>query len=558
MKMQLLIPICLIIVQGAVFGQLSVKEPPDDWFHLDKETDHLQGVSTHKMYEFLQGKKSETVVVGVIDSGIDTKHEDLKDVIWVNADEVAGNHLDDDKNGYVDDVHGWNFIGGKDGKDVAFDQLEVTRLYVKYRKKYKAADFSKLSKKEKKEYQRYKELEKTIKEKKEEMGGNVALYGGILEAVENLAKAIGKEDISKEDLDNFQSDDPQMLRAAAVLSNVLENGAELKEFKAQLKEAYDYYANQLNYYYNPDYNARSIVGDNYADPYQKDYGNNDVQGPDAMHGTHVAGIIGAIRNNGLGVNGIADNVRIMSVRAVPDGDERDKDVANAIFYAVNNGASVINMSFGKGYAWDKVAVDKAVKYARKHDVLLVHAAGNSSQNNDETDNFPNDHYRKAGWFKPKIADNWLEVGAISWQKGEEIPASFTNYGKQNVDVFSPGVAIYSTVPDNQYKHLDGTSMAAPVVAGLAAVLRSYYPLLTAAQVKEVIMQSVEKQHIKVKKPGTDELVPFSELSQTGGVVNGYNAVRLADKTVGKKKQKKGRGSHGGKGSNKKKSKVVIP
>jgi len=547
-----------MVVQGAIFGQLSVTAPPDDWFHLDKETDHLQGISTQKMYEFLKGKKSETVVVGVIDSGIDTKHEDLKAVMWVNTDEVAGNHLDDDKNGYVDDVQGWNFIGGKDGKDVAFDQLEVTRLYVKYRKKYKGADFSKLSKKEKKEYQQYKKLEKEIQEKKEEMKGNAALYGGILEAVQNLMKAIGKEDISKEDLDNFQSDDPQMLRAAAVLSNVLENGAELKEFKDQLKEAYDYYSNQLNYYYNPDYNPRSIVGDNYADSYQRDYGNNDVQGPDAMHGTHVAGIIGAIRNNGIGVNGIADNVRIMSVRTVPDGDERDKDVANAIIYAVNNGASVINMSFGKGYAWDKDAVDKAVKYARKHDVLLVHAAGNSSQNNDETDNFPNDQYRKAGWFKPKKADNWLEVGAISWQDGEEIPASFTNYGKQNVDVFSPGVDIYSTVPGNKYKHLDGTSMAAPVVAGLAAVLRSYYPRLTAVQVKDVIMQSVEKLHVKVKKPGSDELVPFSELSQTGGVVNGYNAVRLADKTLGKKKLKKGKGLKGGKGDNKNKSKVVIP
>jgi subtilisin family serine protease len=261
------------------------------------------------------------------------------------------------------------------------------------------------------------------------------------------------------------------------------------------------------------------------------------------------------------MDGIADHVKIMAVRCVPDGDERDKDVANAIIYAVDNGASVINMSFGKGYAWDKTAVDKAVKYARKHDVLLVHAAGNSSQDNDNTDNFPNDKYAKHGLFGAKKAKNWIEVGALSWKGGEDAAASFSNYGKENVDLFAPGVAIYSTVPDNGYAKYNGTSMASPVVAGVAAEIRSYYPNLTAEQVKDVLMSTTvrAKDADKVKKPGGDgELVPFTDLSVTGGVVNVYEAMKKADTIKGKKKSSKyGRSgsSNGGNGKNGKKGRA---
>jgi len=282
------------------------------------------------------------------------------------------------------------------------------------------------------------------------------------------------------------------------------------------------------------------VGDDYSDPYQRDYGNNDYEGPDAFHGTHVSGIIAAERNNGIGINGVADMARIMTVRAVPNGDERDKDVASAIIYAVDNGASVINMSFGKGYSWNKKLVDEAVKYAAKKDVLLVHAAGNSAQNNDNTNNFPNDSYKKACWFCKKGAyDNWIEVGALSNTTDENLPASFSNYGKEEVDLFAPGVAIYSTIPDNEYRNAQGTSMAAPVVAGVAALLRSYFPELTAKQVKEILLESATRIDMDVKKPGTQDLVPFSSLSVTGGTVNAYEAVKLAMETKGKKKIKKG-------------------
>jgi subtilisin family serine protease len=523
------------------FAQLAA--PPDNWQHLDKLRDGYMGVSANKMYqEILKGKPSKTIVVAVLDSGVDPKHEDLSDIMWNNPGEIPGNGKDDDGNGYVDDVHGWNFIGGKDGRNVHHDQLEMTRIYAQYRKKYKDADRSKLSGKEKKEYDEYQEMGKIIAEKQQESAASAALYKNIMEAINSLVMAIGKENITPADLDKFETNDAKLTRAASVLASMMSEGATLKEIKDQIQQGVDHFSGQADYNYNPDLDPRAIVGDNYADSYERYYGNNDVKGPDASHGTHVAGIIAAKRDNKEGMKGIADNVRIMSVRCVPDGDERDKDVANAIIYAVDNGAQVINMSFGKGYSWDKKAVDKAVKYALKHDVLLVHAAGNSSQDNDATNNFPNDKFEKAGLFKPKKAKNWIEVGALSWKGGEDAAAEFSNYGKENVDLFAPGVDIYSTTPDDGYAKFDGTSMAAPVVAGVAAVIRSYYPDLTAEQVKDVLMSStVMTKNSKVKKPGTDDLVPFTDLCQTGGAINAYEAIKKAATVKGKKKNS-GKGS----------------
>lgn len=557
MKFKNLILAVLLSIPMFTMAQLSDKAP-DDWFHLDATNDGFQGISTDKMYSELKGKKANTVIVAVIDSGVDAEHEDLKDVMWVNEDEIPGNGIDDDKNGYVDDIHGWNFIGGKDGKNVHHDNLEITRLYRELDTKYKNKSKDDLSKKEKKEYERYKEMEETIKKQQEENGGNAMLYSGLLDAVNAIELKMGKSDITKDDLDKFESDDPMVSRAAAILANVVGQGATLADFKKQLEGGVEHFTNQLEYYYNPEFDPRSIVGDNYKNSYEKGYGNNNVEGPDAGHGTHVAGIIAAIRGNGIGMDGVANNVKIMSVRTVPDGDERDKDVANAIIYAVDNGAKVINMSFGKGYSYDKEAVDKAVKYAAKKDVLLVHAAGNSNQDNDDTDNFPNDSYQKRGLFKPKMAKNWLEIGALSWKKGEDAPATFSNYGKENVDIFSPGVDIYSTTPDNKYEHFNGTSMAAPVTAGIAAVIRGYYPKLTAEQVKDVIMSSAVKQNQKVKVPGSDEKVAFAELCRTGGIVNAHKAIKMASTVKGKNKKAKVGGSTGTSGGGKGSAKSKKP
>lgn len=515
---------------------------PENWFNLDKSQDNVSGVSTEKMYkELLKDRASQTVVVAVIDSGVDPKHEDLKSVMWVNRDEIPDNGIDDDKNGYIDDINGWNFLGGKNGENVNHETLEITRLVAHYQKKYEGKDPSALSKKEKKEYKRYKKLEQEIADKREEVSQQGMGYIMFASAIKKIKTGIGKDNISVDDLKAFKTEDEEVANMLTRLIDIMDKqGASFAEIEKQVVGASDYFNGQLNYYYNTEYNPRSVVGDNYSDSYERNYGNADVQGPDALHGTHVAGIIAAARDNDLGIKGVANNVEIMSIRAVPDGDERDKDIANAIIYAVDNGASIINMSFGKGHSWDKEAVDKAVKYAAKKDVLLVHAAGNSNLNTDEEDNFPNDRYKKRGWFRKKMAKNWIEVGALSWKGGENAVASFSNYAKNNVDIFAPGFHINSTTPDQGYQSLSGTSMAAPVTAGVAAVLRSYFPALTAVQVKDIMMSTTTPVKQKVKKPGHkdgDALVDFSSLSKSGGIVNAYLAVQKAMVTKGKKKVK---------------------
>jgi subtilisin family serine protease len=285
---------------------------------------------------------------------------------------------------------------------------------------------------------------------------------------------------------------------------------------------------QVKYNLNPQFDPRAIVGDNPANLSERGYGNTDVVGPDASHGTHVAGIIGAVRGNGVGIDGIAPAVRIMAIRAVPNGDERDKDVANAIRYAADNGAHIINMSFGKAYSPGKAAVDAAVKHAESKGVLLVHAAGNEGANLATAQNFPTPRYLGGG--RPA---NWIEVGATSWKGADSLVAPFSNYGSELVDVFAPGVDILSTVPGNGYERESGTSMAAPVVSGLAALLMSYYPSLTAADVKRIILASATKRaDLRVALPGSGESVTFGTLSNTGGIVNAYNAVRMAQEASG--------------------------
>ncbi|HEY0896485.1 MAG TPA: S8 family peptidase, partial [Sphingobacteriaceae bacterium] len=349
---------------------------------------------------------------------------------------------------------------------------------------------------------------------------------------EVLAK-MGKTNPTLADFETFKPENENQGRAVKIVKSELKKEPDFAKFKKELDEALEYFDTQLKYHLNLDFDSRPTVGDNYENSSERHYGNNDVTGPDADHGTHVAGIIAAVRNNGIGIDGVATNVRIMSVRTVPDGDERDKDVANAIRYAVDNGARVINMSFGKPYAWDKAVVDSAVRYAMSKDVLLVHAAGNDGQNNDVEKNFPTKYYTDSAGLNIGQAPGWIDVGASGWNNDESLKADFSNYGKKTVDVFAPGVQINSTVPGSKYEENDGTSMASPVVAGLAALIRSYYPELNALQVKNIIMESVTKVNprVKVSEGGSNKRVSFSDLSITGGVVNAYNALQLADKVA---------------------------
>lgn len=510
---------------------------PKDWFLKDPTEDSLQGVSVERAYNtLLKDLPSRTITVAIIDSGIDIAHEDLRDVVWTNVNEIPDNGIDDDKNGYIDDIHGWNFIGGKNG-NVNQDTDEFTRAYVQLKKQFEGVDEKKISKKDKPAYEEYQKakikFDKLVEKNKEQYELYNNLYQNVQQSVDTLKSLLMVDTLSQELVENFTSSEPNLLFAKGFVLNIYRNiGPEnsLDEFLSELKDAADHFGQVVNYGYNENFDPRSIVGDNYNDPYEKGYGNNDVKGPDAMHGTHVAGIIGANRKNEIGIKGITDNVRIMSVRAVPNGDERDKDVANAILYAVDNGAQIINMSFGKSTSPRKEVVDKAVRYAEQKGVLLVHAAGNDSEDIDIKRDYPTRYYANGSEAK-----NWLEVGASSWGVDKNFVASFSNYGKKTVDVFAPGVEIYSTLPDNQYKDLDGTSMASPVTAGVAALIMSYFPEFTALEVKEIIRQSTRKfDNLKITSPGGKGEMEFSQMSSTGGLINAYQAIKLAQELKIKK------------------------
>lgn len=503
---------------------MSFAQKPN-WQNLDLKTDSTFGISTEKAYnELLKGKKSTKVIVAVLDGGVDINHEDLKSVIWINKKEKVGNGKDDDKNGYIDDINGWNFLGSSKGS-INYETLELTRLVRRDSAKFGKADATSVPANDLTAFEAYQknkaELDKELAEAKEGLEN----YSAIKSAIDNLVKKLGKDKPTVEDIQAFKPSSDVETNVQRILLQQLKNTTFEEFYNAQILAGYEHFKSQVDYNLNLDYDPRSIVGDDPNNSKEKFYGNNDVAGPDARHGSHVAGIIGAVRKNDLGIDGIADNVAIMAVRSTPNGDERDKDVANSIRYAADNGAKVINMSFGKSYSWDKSIVDEAVKYAVSKDVLIIHAAGNDNENLEVANNFPNPNYEKGG-----SASSWITVGASGPVNDETIKASFSNYGKNTVDVFAPGVNINSTVPGSKYEKLNGTSMASPVVAGLAGLIRSYYPKLTAIEVKDIIMKSVVKveQNVVIKENDeTTKTVPFSDLCVTGGIVNAYNALKLA-------------------------------
>ncbi|MCP9769027.1 peptidase S8 [Lacihabitans sp. LS3-19] len=503
-----------------------------NWHNLDLQDDGVRGMSTEKAYkELLKNRPSKTVIVGVIDSGIDIKHEDLKDIIWINSKEIPGNGVDDDKNGFIDDVDGWDFIGGASGQDINQEQLESVRILKSLEEKFGENPSKRLKKKNKVDFALMSTLKSEINEKRQEATQYLPMYKGMYDRISKaedlLKKTIGKETITKEDVIELKEEnfDRSVRAAKQAWLNLIAMGATLTD----IKEGVTHFEEEIEYNLNEKFDPRKIVGDDLKTLGYGSYGNNEVTGPDAMHGTHVAGIIGASRNNNLGVMGVADNVQIMTIRCVPNGDERDKDVANAIKYAVDNGAEVINMSFGKPYSPEKKWVDEAVKYAESKGVLLVSAAGNESEDIDQ-----HVHYPTRILNNGKTISSWITVGASSFTEGEELPADFSNYGKNGVDVFAPGVAIYSSVPGSRYEEKQGTSMASPAVAGVAALLKSYFPTLTANQIKNIILEtSVKLNGVSVNLPGEKTKVDFSELCNTAGIVNTYNAVKMAIQMVEK-------------------------
>ena len=481
-----------------------------NWGHLDLAKDTIPGMSVDKAYaEIIKGKKGQKIIVAVIDSGIDISHEDLDGVLWNNKKEIAGNGIDDDKNGYVDDIHGWNFLG--DGYD---EQLEYVRLVASG--DTSAPRFAEAKAKLDTDYNQ-------ALAGKQQMDGLTKMVGG---AHKTLTAHFNKEDYTAKEVAAIETEDETLKGAVQAATNMFSRGApSLPAVLDQIKGGIEYYGDQVAYNLNKDFNGRK-TGDNPNDFNDKPgYGNGNVMPvkKSESHGTHVAGIIAAERNNGLGANGVGNNVEIMAIRAVPNGDEYDKDVAKAIRYAVDNGAKVINGSFGKSFSPHADWVRDAIKYASDKGVVFVHAAGNSSEDVDTEPNFPDDNVNYV-----EVSNTYIRVGALGPKYGTNMVASFSNYGKQNVDVFAPGAEIYSTTPENEYDTKGGTSMAAPAVAGVAALVWSQYPKLTAAQVKQVIMDSGLAINTKVVVGGNaEDIRPFSDLTKSGKMVNAYNALIMA-------------------------------
>lgn len=511
----ILTPVSNIDTTPLKIADLNTSEK-QNWGHLDLVSDTIPGMSVDKAYKsIIKNNKGKQVIVAVLDSGVDLDHEDLKNVLWTNKGEIPGNKKDDDGNGYIDDIHGYNFLG-----ESYNEQLEYTRML-----RLSIGDAATLAKAQEK-------LDKDYPEALQ----NKQQYEQILQAVKQadvaVKKELGKDSYTAKEVAEIKTTDEGMLRNKAVLAQMFSIKETIPEVIEEIGDGVTYFTERLNYNLNKDFNGRESVGD---DPYNwedKNYGNGNPNNrvDDESHGTHVAGIIAAERNNGKGANGVANNVAIMSIRAVPNGDEYDKDIALGIRYAVDNGAKVINGSFGKSFSPNAQWVYDALKYAAKKNVLFIHAAGNDGADLDDpaNPNFPNDQVNNGAEF----SDNVITVGALDPKYGSTLLASYSNYGKINVDVFAPGTDIYSTYPNNAYEYSPGTSMAAPAVAGVAALLFSQYPNLTASQVKKIILQSGLPIKTKVVLGGdASQNADLQAISVSGKIANVYNALIMGSKVA---------------------------
>jgi cell wall-associated protease len=502
------------------------------WHLKDKTVDGFYGISLDDAYHFLISNhlKSTPVIVAVLDSGIDTTHEDLKTVLWTNSKEIPGNNKDDDNNGFTDDIHGWNFLGNADGRNIIDASSEWIRVYWRYKDKYEGKNIKadSLLPAQRYEYTMWQKARSGVVNQgmTEEQLNNLRKFSGNVSFCDSvLKKRFAGNEYTQKELEAYNPINDLEKNTKEYLIEVFKQGPSptlnntllLEDVKTLVtSEERKATADKIP----PEAYHLNTTGDDEKNLQTKHYGNNDIEAAKPDHGTHVSGIIAAVRNNGIGMDGIADNVKIMMVRTVPEGDEYDKDIALGIRYAVDNGAKIISMSFGKSLSPDKRFIDDAVRYAASKDVLLVQGAGNSKRSTDGFDNFPNPKY----FLTDSMAANWITVGACD-AKG--MAADFSNYGTKSVDVFAPGVAIYSTFPGNKYVSWDGTSMATPVVSGVAALIRSYFPNLSAVEVKKIIEQTVVMPAEKTLKPGSTEMVLMNQLCKSGGIINAFNAVKLA-------------------------------
>lgn len=516
----------------------SIHDKVLNWYNLDPVTDNIQGAAVDRTYNeiLLTRVPRKKIVIAVIDGGVDIHHSDLSEKIWKNEDEIPDNHLDDDHNGYIDDLYGWNYLGNPAGENVHYENYEYVRIYKKFDSLYRDINsIHEVPPAEQNDFKYYlasrRKYQEELKKAEEEKEYIDFFENSFDEAAITVKTYLGKDTLTRSDLDTLKTGIDSVQNSVTILSYLYSNELTPEVIRDYRKHNDDL----LNKKLNADMNYRAILSDDPADILDTDYGNNDVTGPAPEHGTFVSGIIAASRNNGEGINGIADNTEIMVLRAVPDGDEYDKDIALAIRYAVDNGANIINMSFGKSFSPHKKFVDEALRYAEKNNVLVVHSAGNDASNIDKTVQYPSRAFNDGS-----VAPNFITVGATAENRDDFFVADFSNYGRKNVDLFAPGVDMVSLYPENKYNSGSGTSFSGPVVSGVAALVWSYYPELKASEIKDILVQSVTRyEKLKVHYPTDDgrknKMVKFKRLSQSGGTVNAYNAMLLAEKTVSGKR-----------------------
>jgi cell wall-associated protease len=512
----------------------------DEWQHLDIEKDTLAGTSLNRAYqEIIKNKKGKSIIVAVIDNYTDIYHEDIKDAIWVNKKEIPNNSIDDDHNGYIDDIHGWNFLGNRKGDDVVYANSESTRFLRYLKNKYPNYPNFNKNKKDSTLYiqatNRYNSDREYMNFLKTNNAENLKKYR---KGIKNLNQIFNKSNFSIIQYDSLNEKNglsPEIKESIAFMRSITRFGKNYELLKIDSLKI----ENEIRISYNENYYDRvSLEDNNETNSKYNQYGSNNMykNAKENPHGTIVAGIIGAKRANKIGINGFSDHIKIMPIRTTPSGgSEHDKDVALAIRYAVDNGAKVINMSFGKTSCLHPEWIKEAFQYAAMNDVLLVAGSGNDSKDNDIYPFYPIDYDLDSG---KEYCNNFIKVGSVTMDGDKNFVAPYSNYGKKTVDVFAPGYFLKTTDPNVGYSYQDGTSMASPIVCGVAALVRSYYPKLTVAQVKQIILDSgVAYDNLQVQVPGEKEgvLKPFSEMSKSGKVVNVYNALLMA-KEMNKKKK----------------------
>jgi len=504
-KISLSLILALLLVSSFVQRASCQESIPkyENWQNKDLLEDGFFGVSTEKAYHsLLNGKSWQEIIVAVIDGGVDIRHEDLKSVIWTNKKEIPDNHIDDDKNGYIDDIHGWNFLASPKGS-FQYENLDIVRdLRAAIRKNPKGPEVRKLQR----------ELSNRIVNVANELNRTRMA----LQILNEIVTSIPSVHPTEKDFRNFIYKSYAQSEMLVKIVQALKSNKDYLSFKSALQTDSSKFSDQIKYYYNIDYNPR----DSGNETNSAFLGNNDVIGLLPYHATHICGIIGAVRNNGVGINGVADHVKIMPLRTIPSGDYLDDDLANAIYYATNNGAKIINMSFIKRTTSKKASIDKAIRYAIGKDVLFVHGCGNNGERISSI------YYPSRKYLEGKEAKAWIEVGASNKKDDINLLAAFSNYGKDFVDIMAPGVDIYSTIPVNTYTNYNGTSMAAPIITGMAGIIRAYYPQLRAEQVKDIILRSVVPVNHTIKT-GNGQQLPFVESCLSGGIANVYNALKLA-------------------------------